>query len=95
MRLIPEGALLAFLAVSLIVLLVWLNRRRTWGLHSLREIAENAVDRKHQRDYEARLNGDVPQKPSARELRREERQARRQARKALNYAEKNRRWKNR
>ena len=95
MRLIPEGALLAFLAVSLIVLLVWLNRRRTWGLHSLREIAENAVDRKHQRDYEARLNGDVLQKPSARELRREERQARRQARKALNYAEKNRRWKNR
>ncbi len=95
LRLIPAGALLVFLGVSLIVLLVWLNRRRTWGLHSLKEIAENAVDRKHQRDYEARLNGDVPEQLSPRAQRREERQSRRQAQRALRYAEKGRRWKNR
>ena len=93
LRLIPEGLLILFLAASLIALLIWLNRRRTWGLHSLRELAEDAVDRKHQRDYEASLQGKVPKQIPGRVQRREDRRSRRQAQKALHYAEKNRRWK--
>ena len=95
LRLIPEGLLIIFLAVSLIALLVWLNHRRTWGLHSLKDLAENAVDRKHQRDYEASLYGEAPKQLPGRVQRREERRSRRQAQKALHYAEKGRRWKNR
>lgn len=53
-RLVPEGLLMCVPIVSLLLLLLFLNRRRTWGLHSIRDAAENAIDRKHQRDYDAR-----------------------------------------
>lgn len=59
-RLLPEGALLLIPALSLLGLLLWLNHRRTWGLHSIRDALENAVDRKRQRDYDARLHGQEP-----------------------------------
>ena len=50
-RLIPEGILLGVPIISLLILLLLLNRKRTWGLHSIRDAVENAIDRKHQRDY--------------------------------------------
>lgn len=62
LRLVPEGILLGIPAISLIVVLLWLNHRRTWGLHSIRDAVENAIDRKHQRDYDARLRGEEPQR---------------------------------
>lgn len=50
-RLVPEGLLMCVPILSLLVLLILLNRKRTWGLHSIREAVENAIDRKRQRDY--------------------------------------------
>lgn len=50
-RLIPEGILLGVPIISLLILLLLLNRKRTWGLHSIRDAVENTIDRKHQRDY--------------------------------------------
>ena len=93
LRLIPEGILAGFPAISLLILLLWLNHRRTWGLHSLKELAEDAIDRKHQRDYDRQQNGDTLRQLSPRAQRREDRRARRQAQKALRYAAKNQRWK--
>ena len=60
--LIPEMILLLFPCVSLVILLLWLNSRRRWGLHSIRDAVENAVDRKYQRDYEARQRGENPKR---------------------------------
>lgn len=53
-RLVPEGLLMCVPIISLLILLLLLNRKRTWGLHSIRDAVENAIDRKHQRDYAAR-----------------------------------------
>lgn len=61
LRLVPEAILLAVPLISLIVLLLWLNRKRTWGLHSIKEAVENAVDKKRQRDYDARMRGEEPE----------------------------------
>lgn len=61
LRLVPEALLLAVPMVSLIVLLLWLNHRRTWGLHSIRAAVENAVERKRRRDYDARMLGVEPE----------------------------------
>lgn len=72
LRLVPEVLLGAIPAVSLMVLLLWLNHRRTWGLGSIREAVEHAIDRKHQRDYAARQAG---KKPSSRRARRQREQA--------------------
>ena len=60
LRLVPEAIVLGIPAISLIIVLLWLNHRRTWGLHSIKTAVENAVDRKHQRDYDARLRGEEP-----------------------------------
>ena len=65
LRLIPEALLLLFPAVSLIILLLWLNRRRTWGLRSLKNAAETLVDRKRQRDYAARQQMPAERDPLA------------------------------
>lgn len=54
-RLVPEGLLLLVPMLSLLILLLMLNRKRTWGLHSIRDAVENAIDRKHRRDYDARM----------------------------------------
>ena len=54
LRLVPEGLLLLFPAVSLLIVLLWLNSRRTWGLHSIPEAIDNAIDRRNTRNYEAR-----------------------------------------
>lgn len=54
-RLVPEGLLLCVPTISLLILLWMLNRKRTWGLHSIRNAVENAVDRKRRRDYDARM----------------------------------------
>lgn len=62
LRLVPEGLLMCVPIVSLLILLLWLNRRRTWGLHSIRDAIENAVERKRRRDYDARQRGAVPEK---------------------------------
>lgn len=50
--LIPEGILLLIPLVMLFIFLWRLNRKRTWGLFSIRIAIENAIDRKHARDYE-------------------------------------------
>lgn len=92
LRLIPEGILVGFPAISLLILLLWLNHKRTWGLYSIRALVENAVDRKHQKDYEARLRGEEPERITRRKQRQEGRRSRRQRQKALQYANKNRRW---
>ena len=52
LRLIPEALLAAIPLLTLLILLLRWNHRRTWGLHSLREAAEEALDRKHRRDWE-------------------------------------------
>ncbi len=62
LRLIPEGLLLGFPAVSVIIWLLMLNRKRTWGLHSITDAVERAVEKKKTRDYEARLRGEDPKK---------------------------------
>lgn len=93
LRLIPEGILLLFPAVSLLILLLWLNRRRTWGLHSIKGAVAGAVDRKHQREYEARLQGREPDRTRRHKRRRQEgKRSCRQRQKALQYAEKGRVW---
>lgn len=51
LRLIPEAILLLFPAVSVLVWLWMLNRRRTWGLHSIRNGIEYLIDRHHVRLY--------------------------------------------
>lgn len=58
LRLIPEGILAAFACISAVVWLLMLNSRRSWGLHSIPEAIERAVERKRTRDYEARLRGE-------------------------------------
>jgi hypothetical protein len=60
LRLVPEALLLAVPLISLIILLLVLNHRRTWGLHSIKDAVENAIDRKHQRDYDAKMSGVKP-----------------------------------
>lgn len=50
-RLVPEGLLLCVPILSLLIVLILLNRKRTWGFHSIKDAVENAIDRKHQRDY--------------------------------------------
>lgn len=50
-RLVPETIFLCVPILSLLILLFLLNRKRTWGFHSIRDAVENAIDRKHQRDY--------------------------------------------
>ena len=50
--LIPEALLLLIPAGYLLGLLWRWNRRRTWGLWSLKALVEEALDRKHQRDYQ-------------------------------------------
>ena len=102
-RLIPEGVLLAFPALSLLILLLWLNHKRTWGLHSLRDLAENAVDRRRQIRYEAQLSGVEPkklggrmgQKKTRRKSWRETRRESRRRQKALKYASKRERGRKR
>ena len=64
LRLIPEGIFLGFPCISLIVWLLMLNARRTWGLKSISRAVERAVERKRTRDYEAKLRGDTKKKKS-------------------------------
>lgn len=64
LRLIPEGIFLGFPAVSVLIWLLMLNRRRTWGLHSIFDAIERGVERKRTRDYEAKLRGERPRKTS-------------------------------
>ena len=62
LRLIPEVILLIFPSISLLVLLLWLNKKRTWGIHSIRDLAAEVVDQRHQRSYSDSLNGASPRK---------------------------------
>lgn len=66
LRLIPEGIFLGFPAISLCIWLWLLNKKRTWGLHSIRDAVERAVEKKRTRDYEARLRGEMPKKRRSR-----------------------------
>ena len=50
--LVPEALLLLIPAGVLLGLLWRWNRRRAWGLRSIKVLAEEALDRKHQRDYQ-------------------------------------------
>ena len=54
LMLIPECLLLLYPLVSLVIWLVLLNRRRTWGLHSVKAGVEYLVDRRNIRRYEKR-----------------------------------------
>lgn len=58
LRLIPEGILLGFVAVSGLIWLILWNRRRTWGLHNIRDAIIRRVEQKRTRDYEARIHGE-------------------------------------
>lgn len=62
LRLIPEGFFLSIPLVSVLIWLILLNRKRTWGLHSISDAIDRAVQRKRTRDYEARLRGEIPEK---------------------------------
>jgi hypothetical protein len=62
LRLIPEGICLGIPLISLLILLLWLNHRRTWGLHSIPEAVSRAIDRRNARNYEARLRGEEPRR---------------------------------
>ncbi len=66
LRLIPEGIFLGFPVISIFIWLWLLNKKRTWGLHSIRDAIERSVEKKRTRDYEARLRGEVPKKKSRR-----------------------------
>lgn len=54
LRLIPEGILLGLSLISVLLWLWMLNKKRTWGFHSIKELGENVVDKKRQRDYAKR-----------------------------------------
>jgi hypothetical protein len=56
LRLVPEAILLGIPAISLVILLLWLNRRRTWGLASIPRAIDRAIDRRNTRRYEAAQN---------------------------------------
>ena len=60
LRLIPEAILLAIVGISVLIWLILLNRKRTWGLYSIPTAIENAIDRRNARNYEARLRGEEP-----------------------------------
>ena len=61
LRLIPEAILLAVVGISVLIWLILLNRKRTWGLYSIPVAIENAIDRRNTRNYEARLHGEEPE----------------------------------
>ncbi len=61
LQLIPEAILLAIAGISVLVWLVLLNRKRTWGLYSIPAAIENAIDRRNTRNYEAKLRGEKPE----------------------------------
>lgn len=52
LMLIPELLLLLYPLVSLTIWLVCLNRKRTWGLHSIKDGVEYLIDRRNIRNYE-------------------------------------------
>lgn len=52
LMLIPELLLLLYPLVSVIIWLVLLNRKRTWGLHSIRDGVEYLIDQRNIRNYE-------------------------------------------
>ena len=76
LRLIPESIFLLFPIISLLIWLILLNRRRTWGLHSIGDAIAAAIDRRNARNYEARLEG---RQPASRRQRRRERRAQRRS----------------
>ena len=61
LRLIPEAILLLLVGVSVLIWLLLLNRKRTWGLYSIPIAIENAIDRRNTRNYEAKLRGEEPE----------------------------------
>ena len=76
LRLIPESIFLLFPIISLLIWLILLNRRRTWGLHGIGDAIAAAIDRRNARNYEARLEG---RQPASRHQRRQERRAQRRS----------------
>ena len=52
LMLIPELLLLLYPLVSVIIWLVLLNRKRTWGLHSIKDGVEYLIDQRNIRNYE-------------------------------------------
>lgn len=62
LRLVPEALFLGFPVTSLLIWLLMLNHKRTWGLHSIPAAIDRAVEKKRTRDYEARLRGEEPKK---------------------------------
>lgn len=58
LRLIPEAMFAGFPIISLVIWLLMLNRKRTWGLYSIPAAIDRAVEKKRTRDYEARLRGE-------------------------------------
>lgn len=52
LMLIPELLLLLYPLVSVVIWLVLLNRKRTWGLHSIKDGVEELIDRRNIRNYE-------------------------------------------
>lgn len=88
LRLIPEAILLAIAGISVLIWLILLNRKRTWGLYSIPIAIENAIDRRNARNYEARLRGEEPE--GFRKKRR--RKPKRVKHHELDYSSGKRRW---
>ena len=55
LMLIPEALLLLYPLVSLVLWLIMLNRRRTWGFHSIVDFGETLIDKRNIRNYEKKL----------------------------------------
>lgn len=61
LMLIPELLLVLYPLVSVLIWLVLLNRKRTWGLHSIRDGVEYLIDRRNRRNYEKKYGPVEPE----------------------------------
>lgn len=61
LMLIPELLLLLYPLVSLVIWLVLLNRKRTWGLHSIKDGVEYLIDQRNIRNYEKKYGPMEPE----------------------------------
>ncbi len=86
LRLIPEALFLGFPIISVLIWLWMLNKKRTWGLHSITEAVDRAIERKRTQDYEARLRGESTPKRKKRRSKEVRRRRYRPRDTALDYS---------
>ena len=88
LRLIPEALFLGFPIISALIWLLMLNKKRTWGLHSIPAAIDRAVEKKRTKDYEAKLRGEAPKKRKRRRRKEALRRKYRPRDTALDYSSK-------